>query len=380
MRRGRSGRAEPAGRRGAGNGVAALLRPLIPRALLDGPGWDRVLAAVRALPDAGLGAFLGCEFRLGAETPAADLFVVVRRGSRIARHYIRKGKAASPRSPAAALGRHLAAVGKSGSALHRRVAGTMLEYELAEPAGLEPGVFLKIPPAAADERRRPQRLPITALADAVGWTDAGREQRAVARALAALPPRARVAHVGALPGRTPRAVRVVAQEIGRGELAGALERLGRRGAIDPAAAILSDLEAVLPRFRLAVDVAAAGLLPRVGVELYHAGSWSAGRDGWLATGAHDWRPVTERLGAARLCLPEKAHGLLEWCALDKMFDRRGVFLVYKGINHVKLTITDAGIDAKAYAGLTFCPAPTGPLRAASDDTRADAAGPRGAVE
>ena len=384
----RRGRAEPAGRRGAGNGVAALLRPLIPRALLDGPGWDRVLAAVRALPDAGLGAFLGCEFRLGAETPAADLFVVVRRGSRIARHYIRKGKAAPPRSPAAALGRHLAAVGKSGSVLHRRVAGTMLEYDLAEPpepagpepAGLEPGVFLKIRPAAADERRRPQRLPITALADAVGWTDAGQEQRAVARALAALPPRARIAHVGALPGRTPRAVRVVAQEIGRGELAGALERLGRRGAIDPAAAILSGMETVLPRFRLAVDVAAAGLLPRVGVELYHAGSWSTGRDGWLATGAHDWRPVTERLAQRGWCLPGKAHGLLEWCALDKMFDRRGVFLVYKGINHVKLTITDAGVDAKAYAGMTFCPAPTGPLKAAAGDARADAAGPHGAVE
>ena len=174
----------------------------------------------------------------------------------------------------------------------------------------------------------------------------------MARALAALPPGARVAHVGALPSRTPRAVRLVVQEIGRGEIGGVLERLGMPGSIRPVTEILTGLEDVLPRFRLAVDVTAAGLLPRIGVELYLAGSWTESPDSWLRTGRGDWRPVVERLARRGQCLPAKAQGLLEWCALDKMYDRRGVFLVYKGMNHVKLTVTDAGVDAKAYAGMT----------------------------
>ena len=340
---------------GDSGGVAELLRPLIPRALLDGAGWDRLLAALTALPDAGLGGFFGCEFRLGEETPACDLGVGVLPDSALARRYVRRGEAAPPRSPPAALGRYLARIGQAGSAVRAGIDGIMLEYDLvAPPAGSEPGVFLRLPPASgAEPNGRPLRAAVAALTGAVGWTDAGQEQRAVARALAALPPPARVAQVGAMPSRTPRAVRLVLQEIGRGELAGVLERWGRRAAAGPAAEVLSGFEELLPRFRLAVDVTAAGLLPRIGVELYHAGSWADGPDGWQRTGRRDWRPVLERLARRGWCLPAKAQGLLDWCAFDRMFDRRGVFLVYKGINHVKLTLTAAGVDAKAYAGMTF---------------------------
>ena len=356
---------EPRGAAAGGGVMAKLLRPLIPRALLDGAGWDRLLAVVAELPDAGLGRPLGCEFRLGEENPAADLFVVVRPGSPPARHYVRRGAAAPRGSAAAALGRFLTRLAPADSALRADVAGTMLEYDLvAPPADSAPGVFLKLPPApAAAARDRPQRLPIAALTSAVGWTAAGALERAVARALAALPPRAWVAHVGALPGRTPRAVRLVIQELGRGELAGVLQRLGRREAVGPAAEVLSDCEGVLPRFRLAVDVAAAGVLPRLGMELYCAGSWSDALDSWLSTGRDDWAPVTELLARRGWCLPAKARGLREWCALDKMFDPRGVFVVYKGINHVKLTFTDAGVDAKAYAGMTAFRAPDEPPHA-----------------
>ena len=56
-------------------------------------------------------------------------------------------------------------------------------------------------------------------------------------------------------------------------LPGCWERLGLRGSIRPATEVLADLGKVLPRFRLSVDMAAAGLLPRLGLELYHAGSW-----------------------------------------------------------------------------------------------------------
>ena len=180
--------------------------------MLDGPGWDRLLARVVAVPDVGSASPIGCEFRLGEQTPAADLFVVSVRGARL------------------------------------------------------------------------------------------------------------------------------------------------RGTISAG-----------------VDVTPAGLLPRLGLELYHAGSWRNSRDGWLRTGRADWSPVVERLALRGWCLGAKAQGLLEWCALDKMYDRRGVFHVYKGINHVKLTITDAGVGAKAYAGMTYALAQdrpaSGPLTATGAPAR-----------
>ena len=342
-------------RRAPGTVLAEVLRPLIPRALLDGPGWDRLLSCAAELPDAGLGTLLGCEFRLGEDTPAADLFVVVRPGSPITRHFIRRGEAAPPGSEAAALARYLVLIGQADSALHGCIAGTMLEYDLAEtPAGRrpEPGVFLKV--RLAEEpgpHDRAQPLPIAALAGAVGWADDGEVRRSVARVLAALPPGGRVAHIGAFPNRAPRAVRLVVQGVGHDEIAGVLERLDRRGSVRAVTEVLADLGEVLPRVWLSVDVAAAGLLPRLGLEL-HAGSWNNARDKWLTTGRSDWRPVVERLVLRGWCLAAKAQGLMEWCALDKMYDRRGVFLVYKGLNHLKLTVTDAGVDAKAYAGMT----------------------------
>ena len=348
-------RSAPPCSRAAGARLAELRR-LIPRALLDGPGWDRVLACAEELPDAVSATPLGCEFRLGEDTPAADLFVAVRSGSPLARYFIRRGEATRPGSAAAALARYLAGIGQADSALRDRIAGTMLEYDLiGTPAGRRPapGVFLKLRLAEGPgPRDRPQSLPLAALAGAVGWTGDEELKRSAARVLAALPPGGRVAHVGALPGRAPPAVRLVIQGIGRDEVAGVLERWGRRGWVRPATEILAALGEVLPRFRLAVDAAAAGLSPRLGLELYHAGSWSGDPDGWLTTGRSDWRPVVELLARRGWCLPAKARGLREWCALDRMYDRRGVFLVYKGINHVKLTVTDAGVDAKAYAGMT----------------------------
>ena len=184
------------------------------------------MACAAELPDAGLGMPLGCEFRLGEEAPAADLFVVVGPGSPLARHFIHRGETAHPGSEAAALARYLVEIGQADSALRGCIAGTMLEYDLAEtPADRrpEPGVFLKVRLVEEPEPHdRPQPLPVAALAEAVGWTDDGEARRSVARVLAALPPGGRVAHVGALPGRAPRAVRLVIQGIGCDEIGGVL--------------------------------------------------------------------------------------------------------------------------------------------------------------
>ena len=313
-----------------------------------------MLDCVEDLPDPGPGMLLGYEFRLGEDAPAADLALAVGPGTPLAQRFIHRGETAPPGSAAAALARYLAETGRADSALRDRVAGTMLEYDLVEtPAGRrpEPGVFLRLRLGEGSEPHdRPHPLPLAALAGAVGWTDDGALRRSAARVLAALPPGGRVCQVGALPGRAPRAVRLVVEGVERGEVAGLLERLGRPEWVRPATDVLVGLGVALPRFRLALD-AAAGPLPRLGLELYQAGPGSGGLGSWLTAGRSDWRPAVERLAQRGWCLPAKARGLLEWCALDRMFDRRGVFLVYKGVNHVKLTVAESGVAAKAYAGM-----------------------------
>ena len=124
----------------------------------------------------------------------------------------------------------------------------------------------------------------------------GRCGRSVARVLAALPPGGRVAHVGAFPNRAPRAVRLVVQGVGYDEIAGGAgavgpPRVGPRGDGGPG----RPRGGVAPGVWLSVDVAAAGLLPRLGLELHRAGEWGNEPDRWLTTGRSDWRPVVERL-------------------------------------------------------------------------------------
>lgn len=335
------------------------IRELVPCALIDGRGWDRLLQRAGDLPGA---SYCGFEFRLGAARPAADFFVVVVPGQALAEHYVRQAEAAPRGSSAAALARYLVQL-RDPETAPRWVAGTMLEYEVAETAEerrAAPGVFLKVRlerELAHAHRRRwsPSELTAT-VARAVGWTENRGEQQAAARVFAALPAGSEVAHIGALPDRAPRAVRLVIQGVAHAEVTHLLERLGWSGCLHTARAVLADLRDLLPRFRLSVDVGAGarGVLPRLGLELYHAGEWGLEMDSWLTTGRGEWRPVVERLAARGWCLPAKAQGLLAWCALDRLYDRRGVHLLYRGINHVKLTIEeDNVVQAKAYAGVAF---------------------------
>lgn len=333
------------------------IRKLIPRALIDGPGWNRLLQRVGELPGESEVSRCGFEFRLGEAPAVADFFVVVVPGQALAEHYVRQAEAAPPGSPTAALGRYLVQLGEPAAA-PRWIAGTMLEYDIAaaEEEDSAPGVFLRVRRARecrGAQRWSPRELTAT-VARAVGWEQDQGEQQAVERVCAALPPGGEVVHIGALPGRSPRAVRLVLHGIGHAQLTHLLERLEWAGSIRTPQAVLAGLRKLLPRFWLAVDVSATGVLPRLGLELYHAGQGERELDGWWTTGRGDWRPVLEWLVEHGWCLPAKAQGLLRWCALDRIYDRRAVYLVYKGINHVKVTLEEGGIvHAKAYAGTAF---------------------------
>ena len=173
------------GGRAAGNpgGVFASVlggcRPLFPAALADDAGWERLPARAQSLPRSMIDAHFGFEFHLGEPGREADLFVAVRPGSDLSRHYIREGGCAE-RGPAAALGAGLREqAADPNSFLARSVAGTVLEYDVAGLAPGEPppppGVFLAPRGSAPGSREGfikhsdPADL-LSALAAMVGWS------------------------------------------------------------------------------------------------------------------------------------------------------------------------------------------------------------------
>ena len=340
------------------------LRPWIPRSLLDGAPWEAVRKRVGELPEEAAARF-GLELRLGNPDPAADTFIPVAPGDEIAEHYVRRGQTAKVGSPQAALARCLVDLADPESFLRRAICGLVLEYDIAEPplpGGLDPapGVFLKLrlgsgPGGSA--RPAPARHLAATLARAVGREESRYERRAVERAFDALGPGAEVLHAGALPGRGPRAVRLVAQRIREQEIPAVLQRLGWTGPLSAVTRIFTDLRSVSRGFRLSFDVAARGVAPRLGLEMYRVGDQRHAAEGeWTTTVRGDWLPFVARLRETGWCLPAKAEGLAAWPVLRKVWYGRRPFLVYRGINHVKMTIEEDGAaHAKAYVGMHFAP-------------------------
>ena len=339
------------------------LRAFIPRELIGGPEWTRLLDRIGGLPEEGVASRCGFEFRLDVPAPAADFFVVVVPGESLARYYIRQGTTDGANPSSAGLARHLDLMDPNGPSLGDSAAGwndgMTLEYDVAEvEGGAAPGVFLRMRRTRTLERKDPYhchpRTAAAGIAAAVGWAPDEGERRAVERAFEALPAGSEVAHIGALPNRAPRAIRILVQRIERAEVPGFLERVRWSGNADGVVSALSDFRDICRRFRLSMDVSAHGTAPRLGVELFVREKWDQEGD-WVGTNIKDWRPVVERLQARGWCLPEKARGLLAWPGVRQLYGVKGVHFLYLGINHVKLLIEQGGVRAKAYTGLHCAP-------------------------
>ena len=334
----------------------ADLRPFLPRQLIDGSGWERLCGRVHGLPIEAPQVW-GFEFRLGVADPAADLFVAAVPDMPIGRHLLAHGAAAPSSSPSGALARHLQALADADSELSQVVELTGLEYDIAEVADDErpaPGVFLKLRQTLrAETPPAPRERVLTALARAVGWRADANVGMAVARVLDALPPAAAVFFIGALPGRGLPAVRLIVGGIAHRQAEATLKRL-RCPHAKAAASLLAALSPELPAFRIALDVAAGGVSPKIGLELF-ATARQDRFDSWLSTTPKDWRPVVAKLVERGWCLPDKAAGLRAWCALERLYDDEGMAFLQTGINHVKLTLGgEAGTarpSVKAYCGV-----------------------------
>ena len=337
-------------------------RRFIPSELVAGQGWDRLVRRVGELPGWPVLNRVFFEFGLGDPAPVADFSVRVLPGHPgLPGHFVNRGKTARQNAAAAALGRFLSeaadARAESVSALSARFNDIMLEYDIARietEASPDPGLFLGLRPAASpvdSDVGSPVDV-VAELTNAVGWNDDADERRVVERIVNALPPGGRLDHVGAMPGRSFRAVRVIVNGIALEEMPVFLERAGWPGSVRNVMDALADWRDVFPHFRPCFDASARGLRPRLGLEMFprseRKGRWPVGD--WLNTGIRTWLPVLERLEERELCLPAKGIGLRAFPGLDRIFRKEGAFILHRGLNHVKLTIEGDTVEAKAYAG------------------------------
>lgn len=337
---------------GSFGGFLAGLRSLFPPALVDGSGWDRLVALAHRLPVHVADHRFGFEFDLCDPDPEADFCVVPAPGSPLAEFYVRQGEQAPPESAEAALGRFLAEQADDPQALLAAGGGgVILEYDLVgapsrQPA--PPGIFI-VPMDPRDESRRGRLLTDPEPLAAALWAAAGRAPDAdvlqqMQRVYRALPPAGAVSQAGIMPGRDQRAVRLIIQTPSVEDAAALLERIGWPDAPEEAAAVCESMAALTkPGTTLSVDVTAQGVSPRLGLEFYRPAEW---HDLDLA----GWGLLTDRLAERGWCLPEKARGLKAWSLVEQVFDQGEVYSVRQTINHVKVIADRGTTTAKAYAG------------------------------
>ena len=330
------------------------LRPRIPESLLAGRGWDRLLGRIGDLPAAAAAGLCGFELELGDPVPAADFSVAVTSGP-VVRHFVANSEAAAT-STEAWLGAYLADWSGSGDWL-------MLAYDImgvAEGRQAAPAVYLRsegksLSGGAAFD---PDRL-AEVLGPLLGRDGHGYTHRALMRAFAALPPTATAVFAAASPDRVPRSVRLVVAEVAMSQVETFFDRLEWPGSMSGLLRLLSAMQDVSERFMIAFDINEDGALPRLGFEMYPTtvvgADYQALLSAWLTTTRADWYGLTGRLVDMALCLPEKAEGLLSWPKCHNVYGKDGAYRLYMGINHVKLVIDGAHMQAKAYAGLKCYP-------------------------
>ena len=326
----------------------------LPTALITARGGS--LQQLHHLPACALETTFGFESRLSDPRPACDFFLTATPGTRFAKYLVKRGARDDATPPELALGWYLTEVGRPGSFLSRWFSGAILEYDVVEAPANRPapmGVFLEAHwrndnahPLVQSTRRREKLgnpgVMTAAMAAAVGQEESPDLRMAVETLFAALPEGAGCSHVGAFPMRDSSALRIVFSMAMR-ESAQFLERVGWRGSLDSLARLSRDLDPLLPRIGLACDLNAAGLSPRVGLELYR------GR-GWTETPPASWLVLLDYLGERGLVTPEKAQALRTWPNREMLFGSRGAMRLLSGVNHLKLTFDGPAMQAKVYIG------------------------------
>ena len=337
--------------------VFGFVRRFVPEALVDGPGWERLLDRIGDWPGwAIMSSVAGFEFRLWEAEPSADFVPSVWTSSALVDFFVERGRVAPAGSRPAALGAFLSRMSGDGWP-----ASGLLEYDLVGlPSGErpDPGLFVNVGPYPQHAGMPPPGEVVGLLADALCLPRDDDERAAVERVCEALPPGAFAKSLGAMPSRERRAVRIQVDGISAGGVPGFLSRIGWAGPIPLAERTLADMLAAAARFSLALDVAPSGPMPHIGLEMSPFTRGLGSFDEWLGSVRSDWQPLVEHLVDRGLCLPSKGDALLEFCGVDWLWgiDGAPALKVYRTIVGPKVIVSDDGVQAKAYAGMIPLPA------------------------
>ena len=315
--------------------VLRMVRVVLPAALIDDAGWERLAARAGTLPPSAVDAMFGFECRLDNCEASADLLLSVPLDAPFADALIRADLA----DGASSLPRLLSALKGTRSRCMPVVDLVALEYDVVGvDRGAAPGVFLR---STAESGYADPCEPTAAIALAAGWNEDRSEQCAVARVLAALPPGAAVRWAGAFPGRR-RAVRLLIRALGDG-VAAFLARVGWRGDVTAVEEILARFGASgLDNHVFALDVADGRVAARVGLELSRLGSSSP-----------DWQQALQMMVGEGWSLPEKAAALSRATRSERIFSPGGVSELHCGIHHIKVAV-QGGNDSVRAKGYIAC--------------------------
>ena len=343
-------------------------RSRIPTALIDGAGWDMLVERSSELPISLSTTGFGFELHMHEATPRADLGLTLYLGTQSAAHFEEWSRSRPEDESARAIIDLLNEMGGEESALHRITgAKFLLEYDIdpAHPGPFPgPGIFLypnddvltghhgrsvaTTGGVGLAQEFEDLGVIVEAVMAACGFVPQGSELRQAEKVLAALPPGAHMGSVGSFPDRA-RGLRLGITGIRSvGELTSFLERTDWPGQPEGFASFVGDLEERGAFAHLGVHLHIEGgeLRPELGVSFYiEGGQWVRETEPWMG--------VLDGLSASELAVPEKLRALSQsWAGTETVFGRQGVFLVVKGIHHIKMTMVgDRFKEVKAYV---FC--------------------------
>ena len=327
--------------------VLEIIRPWISKALIDGQGWERMLALGRGLPADVANYWCAFEFRLQDPSPEADLSISIWSHGLVARHYVNRGKAADANAADVAFAELLQESERDGSFLSRVIGGVILEYDLAaESSPRLPGIFLA-PDELWDHGYRGHTNPglLTAvLAAATARPECDEQRRAVETLFRALPASASIPYAGVFPGRGSDAIRLLIAGIEPAGLPSLLERANWPGSPGAVAAAVSEYCDLTPCITVALDVGRNGISARLGLEMFQSPKPTRRRE----DSPEVWLQLIGRLVKRDLCLPEKAAGLQDAADLALISDPASGLRTWRGINHIKIALHGDQVEAKAY--------------------------------
>ena len=333
------------------------LRGRISPDLIGESEWGQLLERAATLPITMGAQPFGFELPLQDDRPQADFGVSLASGNRSGAYFEELAGRDRSDETAAAISRLFGAMEAADSPL-RAIVGRklMLEFDIGSGGGGDPrpGMFLRPNEqtlAGGAGQQDDVGVVVDELVACHGLEPNPAERSHAERVYLAQPEDTRLDSFGLFPSRA-RAVRLAVMGFeDQRAIRSFLEEIAWPGSMAAVEAVLARLDerAQVVRTGLNVDVRADGIGPVLGLTPIVRQRYTADPRAWI-DGLTDWQPVLEALGHEDRVVPGKVAALAGWVSQPSiLFGRTGVFVLMRGIHHIKLVIASDRIEQiKAY--------------------------------